>query len=90
MYALFAHYSASHNLPVLCPFRRLTGLRCPLCGFTTATASMLRGDLRSATRAHWLAPILLSGALFWYGWEAARLAHQGVSRLVEETTWYGD
>jgi hypothetical protein len=34
--------------PVVCPFRRLTGLPCPGCGATRATAAFLRGDLWSA------------------------------------------
>ena len=66
-YYAFARYSAAHQVPVLCPFRRLTGLRCPLCGFTTSTAHLLEGDLRGALRAHPLGPVILLGALVWYG-----------------------
>lgn len=66
-YYAFARYSVAHPLPVLCPFRRLTGLRCPLCGFTTSTAHLLEGDLRGALRAHPLGPVVLLGALVWYG-----------------------
>ena len=66
-YYAFARYSATHPVPVLCPFRRMTGLRCPLCGFTTSTAHLLDGDLRGALRAHPLGPLILLGALLWYG-----------------------
>jgi hypothetical protein len=66
-YAGFARYSAGHQVPVLCPFRRLTGLRCPLCGFTTATGHLLQGDLRSAVRAHPLALPTMAGVVLWYG-----------------------
>lgn len=65
-YAEFARYGARHWLPVLCPFRRLTGVRCPLCGFTTATARLLEGDVRAATRAHPLALPALVAAMGWY------------------------
>lgn len=65
-YAGFARFSARRRVPVLCPFRRLTGVRCPLCGFTTATARVLDGDLREATRAHPLALPALVAAVGWY------------------------
>ena len=65
-YILFARVSSRHALPVLCPFRRMTGMRCPLCGFTTATASLLHGDLRAAVRAHPFAPAIIVGVLYWY------------------------
>jgi hypothetical protein len=36
----------------ICPFRRLTGHRCPLCGLTHSLASLMRGDLRGSLKAH--------------------------------------
>lgn len=72
-YYAFARYSAAHHVPVLCPFRRLTGMRCPLCGFTTSTALLLQGDLRAALRAHPLGPLALVGALIWYGWTTGEI-----------------
>ena len=90
MYILFARYSSRHRLPVLCPFRRITGLKCPLCGFTTATASLLRGDVRSAVRAHSLAPVIIAGVLYWCGWMMGKLLIQWLSRLSEEAMHYGD
>jgi hypothetical protein len=41
-------------------------MRCPLCGFTTATACLLEGDVREATRAHPLALPALVVAVGWY------------------------
>ena len=35
-------------LPVLCPLRATTGLDCPLCGATRATAALVRGDVLAA------------------------------------------
>lgn len=44
-----------------CPFRRLTGRRCPGCGMTRATALALRGHPLRATRTHPGAiPLLIS------------------------------
>lgn len=37
---------------VLCPFRRMTGHRCPLCGMTRSLAALLHGDLRSSAASH--------------------------------------
>ena len=66
VYAAFALFSYGRDLPVLCPFRLLTGIRCPLCGFTTATGHLLHGDLREALRAHPLAPLTLVAVIAWY------------------------
>lgn len=32
-------------LPVVCPLRATTGLDCPLCGASRATAALVRGDV---------------------------------------------
>ncbi len=60
--------------PVTCPFRLMTGLRCPLCGMTRATVRMARGDLVGALHLHPLAPIVLfiviGGTLIWLGFFA--------------------
>ena len=57
--------------PVLCPFRRVTGVWCPTCGMTRAFAWMAHGDLHQSVRYHPLAPVLLIEAavgamLLWY------------------------
>lgn len=44
----------------LCPFRRLTGHRCPGCGMTRAIALLLRGKPLRATRTHVAAIPLLA------------------------------
>jgi len=38
------------NVSSACPFRHLTGRRCPGCGMTRAIALLLRGKLLRATR----------------------------------------
>lgn len=35
-------------LPVVCPLRATTGLDCPLCGASRATAALVRGDVVAA------------------------------------------
>ncbi|MEO8694318.1 MAG: DUF2752 domain-containing protein [Acidimicrobiales bacterium] len=64
--------------PVLCPFRRVTGVWCPTCGMTRAFAWMAHGDLHESLRYHPLAPVLLIeaavGAMFlWYRRRAQKI-----------------
>ena len=66
VYAGFAYVTTSRGLPRLCPFYRLTGHRCPLCGFTTATGLMLKGRVRAALRANQRWPAITLGLLAWY------------------------
>ncbi|MEO5838585.1 MAG: DUF2752 domain-containing protein [Acidimicrobiales bacterium] len=63
--------------PVLCPFRRVTGVWCPTCGMTRAVAWMAHGDLHQSLRYHPLAPLLLieavlGAAFLWYRHRAHR------------------
>jgi Protein of unknown function (DUF2752) len=51
-YTVFALVTAHRTGPVLCPWRRLTGRRCPGCGLTRAVGAALAGDLRGSVRAH--------------------------------------
>jgi uncharacterized protein DUF2752 len=56
---------------VPCPFRAVTGVRCPLCGMTHATVALGSGDLGGAFAAHPLFPLVLALVL-WGGWQLAR------------------
>jgi hypothetical protein len=60
-YALFAAFDASNKLPAVCPFRRLTGLRCPLCGLTTSLGHALHGRARTAIEIYPPLPVVLVG-----------------------------
>jgi hypothetical protein len=49
--------------PVICLFRRVTGLPCPTCGLTRGTAYLVRGEVHAAVSAHPLSPFVIVAAL---------------------------
>jgi hypothetical protein len=51
-----------------CLIYLLTGVSCPGCGMTRATACLARGDLMSALQFHPLAPLLLLEVIVGWGW----------------------
>ncbi len=51
-YGLWALVAARADLPTACPFRLVTGRRCPFCGLTRATGHALAGRLRESRRRH--------------------------------------
>lgn len=60
----------SDSGPVTCPFRAVTGLDCPFCGATRATAALATGDLGAALDHNLLytaliVPLLAVGWLLW-------------------------
>ena len=53
---------------LVCPFRYLTGLPCPLCGMTRALCAIGHGHLRSAVELNAVSPMvfgLFVGGLIW-------------------------
>jgi hypothetical protein len=56
---------ASHiaDGPVLCPFRRLTGLPCPGCGLTRSWVYLVHGDVHAAVWANPFGLISVAAAL---------------------------
>ena len=48
--------------PVLCPFRRVTGLPCPTCGLTRSWNSALHGRLGESVAFHPLGPVTIVAA----------------------------
>lgn len=50
--ALYALETQTVGLFVPCPFHRLTGLKCPACGITTAILALLHGNWRAAVAAN--------------------------------------
>ena len=48
--------------PVLCPFRRLTGLPCPTCGLTRSWSALMHGHLGDSVAFHPLGPVTVLGA----------------------------
>ncbi len=52
----------AQDMPVFhCPFRTITGIPCPICGITTSSALIVRGDLAGSFHAHPLGPLLALG-----------------------------
>ena len=58
VYGFIALISVRRGWPVLCPFRLVTGRRCPLCGISTALACTLERDVRGTQRAHPLGMVM--------------------------------
>jgi len=48
---------------VVCPFRRLTGHYCPLCGLTRSLAAFLAGDIRASLAWHPLGWVVVPAAM---------------------------
>lgn len=69
-WAIFAAASAqvvlvSAGLPGWpCPLRTATGVPCPGCGLSRATAALFRGDLSASLRTHAYAPLVILALLF--------------------------
>ena len=49
-----------HEIPIVCGFRRLTGLPCPGCGLTRSFAFAAHLQIAAAFRAHLLGPVLFA------------------------------
>lgn len=69
-----AGLAAAHWWPDLvlraarCPWRDMTGLACPTCGATHATAALAGGDAAAAWRANPAVPVGLGLLVLWVLW----------------------
>jgi hypothetical protein len=68
---LSPHTAASG--PVLCPFRRITGMPCPGCGMTRSFVALAHGDLGAALAFNRLGPLLMVVFVVALAWKAASL-----------------
>jgi hypothetical protein len=60
-----------HALAPACPFHRLTGWWCPLCGSTRAVHHLLHGDVAGFVSRNALLVVLLPlAAVAWWNWLA--------------------
>jgi hypothetical protein len=64
---------------VMCPFRLLTGHRCPGCGMGHAIVAAMRGDWVGSFHQHPLGIPLLAVWTAWLAAEAVKAARSGVS-----------
>ena len=63
------------TLGPLCPFRRLTGIPCPMCGLTTASLRLLHGRPWQAVMTSPLIVVVLMAALWAFApaWNSQRV-----------------
>jgi hypothetical protein len=67
---------------VLCPFRRLTALPCPLCGITRAMCALLKGEWLAAIAFHPLSPLVLGAVVaMMFGWKTPRWSFRAAGAL---------
>jgi hypothetical protein len=61
--ALWANPATIEDGPLLCPFRRLTGLPCPFCGLTRSWVYLMHGDWVAALKANPFGYVTLGATL---------------------------
>ena len=85
--------------PVVCTFRRLTGVECPSCGLTRSFCAMAHGDLARATHFNPLGPVLFAilcvslvllivAPATWRRWASARTVHMALA-VTLFAVWLG-
>lgn len=65
----------------LCPFRLLTGWRCPLCGMTHSWNAALHGRWADAFASHPVAPLVLPLCVAATVWFSLRVATQATAAV---------
>jgi hypothetical protein len=73
------------GVTLACPLRAVTGIPCPICGMTTATVALVRGDLGGAVRAN---PLVLALALLTVSFVAG-VALRALGRHRPPVPWGG-
>ncbi|MBL8241653.1 MAG: DUF2752 domain-containing protein [Bryobacterales bacterium] len=59
---------------MICPFRAVTGLPCPMCGMTRGIAALIHGQWRAAVAFHWFSPLALAALAVWIAADAGHAA----------------
>ena len=70
------------SFPPVCPWRLVTGHRCPFCGVTTSIGRLVKGRPREAQEAHPLGAVLFLGSGLWI---ARRLMTDAVRHSYRST-----
>lgn len=70
----FRLYQPPAEPPLICVFRRLTALPCPLCGMTRALCAMAKGELAAAVSFNALSPLVFALMIAMIAAAALRLA----------------
>jgi hypothetical protein len=65
-FLVYAQLTYQRNLPIMCPYRRITGKRCPFCGLTTATGHLLHGKPRQMAQSNPFTPWYLLAVFAWF------------------------
>lgn len=68
------------EIPMMCGFRRLTGMPCPGCGMTRSFSFLAHGDLLAAVRVNFLGPLLFLFVATQVPYRAIRLARGHLRR----------
>jgi len=67
-YSIFALAAGGRRLPTVCPYRLITGHRCPLCGLTRSTHFLMRGQITTSFEQHRVGPLLYGGSALLLAW----------------------
>lgn len=68
------------DVPVLCTWRRLTGLPCPGCGLTRSFVLLAHGQVLAAFRANLLGPLVFLLVASQVPFRAWRLGRRAAAR----------
>lgn len=64
-YVAAAAVVEGRSLPPACPWRLVSGHRCPFCGLTTSVGRLVKGHRQEAREAHPLGVFLFVGSGLW-------------------------
>ena len=66
-FMMIARFFPFERLPVVCAFRRSTGLQCPSCGLTRSVADIANLRFMHAIHLHPFGPLFVAFCAIWWG-----------------------